>query len=188
MTRSRALLFSGLGVTLVIPAVLLWPRSHAAPRQDDPRVIALLPREEQPVIPRDEAAPVPKHEAAPAPAAKADKPSPVAVAPSPVTVPAVVVPAPTFEPMRVVEPVTSTEIAPVAFESLPEASPAPSEADDVPLYVPGSIGKAKRQWAGGDGALAQPGNHTGTIMVGRGGGHCPMPGRGGPIWKMCRTQ
>ena len=93
---------------------------------------------------------------------------------------------PAFEQLAVVDPMTRAAIRPVAFDALPAAETT-AEGDDgddgVPLYVPGSIGKAKRQWAKGMGE-SDAGNGGGIrIGIGLGsGGHCPMPGRVPVSW------
>jgi hypothetical protein len=74
-------------------------------------------------------------------------------------------------------PVTS--LVPVAV-SLPEAG-APAEETETQVYVPGSVGKAKRGWAEDGLASGRNGNGPGffgTVGVGIGDPHCPMPGRG----------
>jgi hypothetical protein len=79
----------------------------------------------------------------------------------------------------VVDPLTSSTVQPVAFEELPAATVAADESDadaSTPVYVPGSIGKAKRQWAGGSDAAVQPASR-GKFIIGTGGGHCPVNGR-----------
>jgi hypothetical protein len=62
-----------------------------------------------------------------------------------------------------------------------EATAPAAAENDVPLYVPGSIGKAKRQWAGGDGSGDRAGGLR-TFVIGS-GGHCPVPGRVIPPYK-----
>jgi hypothetical protein len=88
----------------------------------------------------------------------------------------------------VVEPVGSRAVTPVAFDDLAVAemaAPMSAEEDDVPVYVPGSIGRAKRGWAAtGEGeGTGLGGLRSGwTLVDGRGDGHCPVvpPGRGLP--------
>lgn len=74
--------------------------------------------------------------------------------------------------------------APASDQSATAVSAAAAaDADAVPAYQPGSIGKAKRQWAGGGNSPAPDdfAGWTGGVTVGRqppGTGHCPRPGRG----------
>lgn len=93
-----------------------------------------------------------------------------------------------YDQLLVLEPVESRAVTPVAFEELASAetvAPAAPRKEDVPVYVPGSIGRAKRGWAAaGDGAgSGAEGLRTGwTLVNGSGDGHCPLvpPGRGLP--------
>jgi hypothetical protein len=95
---------------------------------------------------------------------------------------------PAFETLAVVDPMTNAAVKPIAFDALPAVTttaPGEAEAEDdgVEVYVPGSIGKAKRQWARGIGeadAGSGPGGLRGVIAIG--GGHCPMPGRVPVSW------
>jgi hypothetical protein len=93
-----------------------------------------------------------------------------------------------YDQLMVVEPVRSQVVTPVAFDQLAAAetaAPATPEKDDAPVYVPGSIGRAKRGWAAageGDGSGARGVRSGWTLVSGTGDGHCPMdpPGRGLP--------
>ncbi|MCI0434162.1 MAG: hypothetical protein L0271_11080 [Gemmatimonadetes bacterium] len=90
---------------------------------------------------------------------------------------------PAFERLTVVDPMTQAAVEPIAFADLPAAETAAEveDGDDgVEVYIPGSVGKAKRQWAKGIGE-DESGDGRGaglSIGIGGGGGHCPMPGRG----------
>lgn len=93
---------------------------------------------------------------------------------------------PAFETLAVVDPMTNASVQPIAFDALPAvttAAPADSEEDGVQVYVPGSVGKAKRQWARGIGeADAADGRGARIGIIAVGGGHCPMPGRVPVSW------
>lgn len=93
---------------------------------------------------------------------------------------------PAFETLAVVDPMTNETVQPIAFDVLPAvtaAAPAESEDDGVQVYVPGSVGKAKRQWARGIGeADAGDGRGARIGIIAVGGGHCPMPGRVPVSW------
>ena len=95
---------------------------------------------------------------------------------------------PTFETLAVVDPMTNAAVKPIAFDALPAVTttaPAAAEAEDdgIEVYVPGSIGKAKRQWARGIGeADAGVGTSGRRGIIAIGGGHCPMPGRVPVSW------
>lgn len=74
-------------------------------------------------------------------------------------------------------PAVALEVVPVA---LPEAG-APAEPNATPVYVPGSVGAAKRGWAEeglGSGRNGNGPGFLGGIGIGIGDPHCPMPGRG----------
>jgi hypothetical protein len=93
---------------------------------------------------------------------------------------------PAFETLAVVDPLTNAAIRPIAFDALPAVATT-AEADEgddgVEVYVPGSIGKAKRQWARGVGdADYGDGGRTRIGIISIGGGHCPMPGRVPVSW------
>jgi hypothetical protein len=145
-----------------------------AARADDPtgvvKLEAALPEPaEQGEDPSPEAPPSPE------PASPAETP------PVPLTTPV----AEAFEQLAVVDPLTNSEVQPIEFPELPAVetpAPAADAESDVPLYVPGSIGKAKRQWAGGD-AVVEKRNGRGFVVT-SGGGHCPVPGRVIPPYKM----
>lgn len=93
-----------------------------------------------------------------------------------------------YDQLLIVEPVKSRVVTPVAFDALAlaeTAAPATPEKDDTPVYVPGSIGRAKRGWAAageGEGSGARGLRSGWTLVGGQGDGHCPMdpPGRGLP--------
>jgi hypothetical protein len=97
----------------------------------------------------------------------------------------------TYDQLVVLEPIRNVVVEPVPFDELTVAETTPSAQPDeaeVPVYVPGSIGKAKRGWASENDGEARTG--TGVAWTfgpgGRGDGHCPMPGKGGrvppPLW------
>jgi hypothetical protein len=95
---------------------------------------------------------------------------------------------PAFETLAVVDPMTNATVKPIEFDALPAVTttaPAEAEAeeDGIEVYVPGSIGKAKRQWARGIGeADAGVGTSGRRGIIAIGGGHCPMPGRVPVSW------
>jgi hypothetical protein len=98
-----------------------------------------------------------------------------------------------FQRLDVLDPFTNGRVSPVSFGDLPEAefTVAGEAEDSVAVYVPGSVGQAKRNWAKGSGAgFGDSGAGKGIRigLVGGGGGHCPMPGKGGrplpPVWKL----
>jgi len=211
MNRSRALdrryrriLAVSLGLSVGIHALLLAFRFEvpllsreestvqfeqadaAEPLDEVIEVLALAPLS-APVGPVSDAAPA-------APAISAAGGSPAAVSSLATPVPRAVVADIAFEELKVFDPLSNGEIEPVAFTDLPEAvTNAAAEAaldgeaeDDVPVYVPGSIGKAKRQWGGGAGTNTLGDGSGPRVIFGGGGGnggHCPMPGRVPPIWK-----
>lgn len=93
-----------------------------------------------------------------------------------------------YDQLLVVEPVRSQVVTPVALDQLATAesvAPATPEKDETPVYVPGSIGRAKRGWAAAgdrDGSGANGTRAGWTLVSGTGDGHCPLdpPGRGLP--------
>lgn len=205
--RYRHILYGGLAVSAGVHAALLAVSFHV-PLLSDDRPMEVETIVEQPfdaaeivairdaVLPAEagvltEAAPGPVSEAAPAAPARSAAASATASSPP---VPAPTVPEVAFEQLTVVDPLSQATIRPVLFTDLPVAlaeAPVDSEMDgeaedDVEVYVPGSIGAAKRAWSGSTGTSA-PGGGTGGIRVfgGGGGGHCPMPGGRAvpPIWK-----
>ncbi len=100
-----------------------------------------------------------------------------------------------FQEIAVIDPLTNGRVEPISFGDLPEAefTVAAASEDELPVYVPGSVGRAKRNWAKGAGAgngTTGDGPGRGIGVVGTGGGLCPLPlpGRGGkrkpPVWKL----
>jgi hypothetical protein len=92
-----------------------------------------------------------------------------------------------YDQLVVMAPVPTVDAPTVPFDELPVAQTTPAAAAEdaeVPVYVPGSIGRAKRGWATtGDGEERRgdgPGWSFG-VVAGSGDGHCPMPGRGGRV-------
>jgi hypothetical protein len=204
----RRLLTAGLGVSALIHVGLLAMKftAPALPRPTSSVVFErVVPVVEEPIQQRTRviqlipapattsAAEAPILDAAPAaPSAASASATPVAVSEtgSGAPVPAAARAEVAYEKMPVIDPLSMGEVSPVVFTDLPVAATDPNALEDgeadVPLYVPGSIGKAKRNWAGGIGSN-EIGNGRGAfVVVGGGGGHCPMPGRGAappPVWK-----
>jgi len=189
LRHRKGALAAALGLALASLPIASLLRDEAPPAPD--RVVqfeALAARAESPAIVTPlEAALPPAGPSQGEPPATDAPPAPEAVSPAPVPPEPVVTPAPAFEQLAVVDPLTRTEATPIAFPDLPAVetvAAAASPEADVPVYVPGSIGKAKRQWAGGDGTDDRGGLRR-TIIVG-GGGHCPVPGRVIPPYKTTR--
>jgi hypothetical protein len=186
----RWALLTGVGaVVLIQAAIFALARRDTAPVPNAERTVKLLPEASPPATfeSLEVAAPQTPEKKAPTaavPSRKARTPKPAVVTEpeAPVTV---AMPAPSPEPAP--EPVKA-ELAPVpmpdpqASETAPAATPA---TEPAPVYQPGSIGKAKRGWAGAGSDDANRGPGMGwDVVVGRppaGGGdpgHCPRPGRG----------
>lgn len=208
--RYRHILYGGLAVSAGVHAALLGVRFHAElPGEDSPiEVERIVERPLDDVIEivalqdalemaqagvTAELAPGRISDAAPAAPSQSAAASASASAPP---VPAPTVPAVAFEELTVVDPLSQAPIRPVVFTDLPLAmAEAPVDSDlegeaedDVEVYIPGSIGAAKRAWSGSTGTNPLGGGNGGLrIFGGVGGGHCPMPGGGGravpPIWK-----
>jgi hypothetical protein len=206
--RYRRILYGGLAISAAAHAALIGVRfdvpvlSDATLRVEQLAVTPFdavevvrmqVAASTSPVGAMNDVAPVgPVADAAPAAPAMSAAATPVAASPSP---PAPVEPAVAFEQLTVFDPLSSAPIRPVEFEDLQVAQvsmPVDSELngeaeDDVELYVPGSIGAAKRAWGGSSGTNAAGGAEGSVRIFGGGGsgGHCPMPGGRivPPIWK-----
>jgi hypothetical protein len=93
----------------------------------------------------------------------------------------------TYDQLVVMAPMATVDAPTVPFDELPVAqtTPAPAaENAEVPVYVPGSIGRAKRGWATTGDGEERVGDGAGWsfgVVAGSGDGHCPMPGRGGRV-------
>ncbi len=118
-------------------------------------------------------------------AASSSASTPASAQPAPAAAPSVGDPIlPAAEVARaavLAEPVLAvTEPALAVLEEAAEAETTSEElAESVPVWTPGGVGKAKRQWANNGSGASTNGDGDGvSILVGRGGGHCPMPGRG----------
>ena len=184
----RWALLTGLGAVVVIQAaVFALARRDTTPVPDPERTVKLLPEASPPASFESlEVATAQTPEvkaptaAVPSRKARVRKPAVVAAPEAPVTV-AMPVPSPDPAP----EPVKA-ELAPTPTPD-PEATSttvaAAPATEPAPVYQPGSIGKAKRGWAGSgnDDATRAPGMGW-DVVVGRPGagdpGHCPRPGRG----------
>lgn len=205
--RYRHLLYGGLAVSAGIHMALLGLR-FAVPvlPADVPMQVASIdpdPFEAMEVVPVEallsqpagaslQTAPAgPIADAAPAAPSRSAAASASASAPP---VPAPIEAEVAFEELTVFDPLSQAEIRPVVFTDLsvavvelPVDSDLNGEAeDDVEVYVPGSIGAAKRQWSGSVGTATMGGSGGIRIFGGGGsGGHCPMPGgrAAPPIWK-----
>jgi hypothetical protein len=205
--RHRRILWGGLAVSAGVHAALLGVSFDVPSIPDDTLQVEQLvvtPFEAIEVVQLEaatsaapagsmnDAAPVgPMADAAPAAPSTSAAATPVAASPTP---PAPVVAEVAFEQLTVFDPLSSAPIRPVEFEDLEVAqvsmavdSEMDGEAeDDVEVYVPGSIGAAKRAWGGSTGTNTLGGGEGGIRIFGGGGsgGHCPMPGRAvPPIWK-----
>jgi hypothetical protein len=199
----RRILYGGLALSAAAHVGFLALRFTAAPLPAESSTIAFQPAGDEFVQPPEariqliqfasnssvaDAAPI--SDAAPAlPEAASASAVPVAViesgAGAPVASAAVAEIA--FERIPVMDPLSGGEISPIVFTDLPAASAGGTELEegeaDVPVYVPGSIGRAKRNWAGGNGASPEGQARGAFVIIGGSGGHCPMPGRAPPIWK-----
>lgn len=122
------------------------------------------------------------------PSASASAGGATATAPAPggLRLPASASLGPGFSRLRVIDPRSNSEDLPVSFADLrpAEAAQATAAAEDDQPYEPGSIGRAKRQWAGAMAGDRDAGPGRGRFVILPGDGHCPMPGRGGrgPLW------
>lgn len=185
----RIALVAGLGLAAAVPITLtvLAQRDDASAADVAPdRVVAfeaIAARSDAPtesfVLEAALPAPTQPAEEEPAPdAPPVPDPEPTITAtPEPV--------APAFAELPVMDPLSNQVVQPIAFAELPVAE-TPEIADDdfdLPLYVPGSIGAAKRGWAGSNGSPGTSKDGRGRIIVMTGGGHCPVPGRVPPYWK-----
>ena len=208
--RHRRMLGIGIVLSAAAHAAVFASLRFAAPAIDrqTPRVLSLMPPEAESAIWKDaprviETLLLPlavveplNFEAAGDPGAGGAPPPPRAPAPAgginTAVVPAGVV---AFQKLPVQDPFTNGLVTPVSFGDLPEAeftvATNGEEDDEIPVYVPGSVGQAKRDWAKGSGPGAGPGGDGRGIRIGfggNGGGHCPMPGKGGrplpPVWKL----
>lgn len=205
LERRRAALL-GVGLSFLIHAGVLALVRIDVPALPERARVFFVPEDAEPVeivramevfaIPLDARAPARSAPevgaaAAPSPAAgllASAAPRPLPGAP---LLPASASPAEqTYDELVVVDPLRNVQDEPVAITDLPaaEATPEQGEAPDaVVVYEPGSIGRAKRQWATAGAGEAEKGVKAWTIgFAGGGGGHCPMPGRGGarpgPFW------
>jgi hypothetical protein len=206
--RYRRILYGGLAVSAAAHAALIGVRFHVPVLSDDTMQVeqlALTPFDAVEVVQvqvamsafpagamNDVVPAGPVADAAPAAPSMSAAPTPVSASP---TAPAPVVPEVAFEQLVVFDPLSSAPVRPVEFEelqvaqvSMPVDSGLNGEAeDDVELYVPGSIGAAKRAWGGSSGTDVRGGGEGGVRIFGGGGsgGHCPMPGGRivPPIWK-----
>jgi hypothetical protein len=208
LERRRATLL-GVGLSFVIHAgVLALVRIDVQALPERPRVffeaddadpLEIARAIEVVSFPRDMRAPAPRTMdpaseagAAAAPAPAAGLPANAAPRPLPGSplLPASASPAEqTWDELVVVDPLRNVQDEPVAITDLPaaEATPERGDAPDaVEVYEPGSVGRAKRQWAAAGAGVAEKGVKSWTIGFAGGGGHCPMPGRGGtrpgPFW------
>ena len=92
-----------------------------------------------------------------------------------------------YDQLVVTAPVLMVDAPTVPFDELPVAQTTPAagaEDAEVPVYVPGSIGRAKRGWAAAGEGEERRGDGPGWsfgVASGNGDGHCPMPGRGGRV-------
>jgi len=201
----RRLLTAGIGVSALIHVGVLamkftapaLPQASASIVFEPVVPVAEEPTEERtrllqfiPAPATNNASELPISEAAPAaPSMASASATPVGAsdAGTGAPLPAAAVAEVAFEKLPVIDPLSMGEVSPVVFTDLPVAAVDANELEDgeadVPVYVPGSIGKAKRNWAGGTGSN-EIGNGRGAfVIVGGGGGHCPMPGKAPPIWK-----
>jgi len=198
--RSHRTLAYGLGVSLAIHLMLLsWVRFSAPDltQPADPRVSFEDP---QPVTVIEEIALAPVQDAMPvdatapemeivgeslAGAAATSASTPSSGQPTPATAPANGDPIlPALETAAAaslsqpVDAVTDPALAVLADSARAETT-SEAEDDNVPVWRPGTVGKAKRQWANNGSGAGERGEGDGVgIFIGRGGGHCPMPGRG----------
>jgi hypothetical protein len=200
---ARRALALGVGLSLAAhAAAFAFVRleiSPLEPRTDALRAEAVLPTpfDQAPeLIVLDLTSPAPRVESATpslraggptggaaAPAAAASTAAPAVSAAAPV-LPVTAAGAPTYDQLVVMKPVRAIAAA-VPFEELTVAQTTPAAATaepEVAVYVPGSIGKAKRGWASSGEAPGRAGDGAGWsfgAVEGRGDGHCPMPERGG---------
>lgn len=199
-SRHARTLFLGVTASVAIHALLFGVlRFHGDPleRPDRPEFVFETPEpvavvEEEPVTPIQEASPVdasaPEMELVGESLAGAAATSAGDVGraePTPATAPLAgdpILPAAEESPdVSLTSPVLAvTEPALAVVRDVPEAETTSDELDEsVPVWRPGTVGAAKRQWANNGSGAGERGRGDGVgIFIGRGGGHCPMPGRG----------
>jgi cytoskeletal protein RodZ len=197
--RSHRTIAYGLGVSVAIHFAVLSLVHFSAPdleRSSNPLVSFKDP---QPVTVIEEIALAPVQDATPvdatapemeivgeslAGAAATSAATPSSGQPSPATAPAngdPVLPATETGAASLTQPVENVTDPALAIlaDSARDETTSEAEDDDVPIWRPGSVGKAKRQWANNGSGAGERGDGEGVgIFIGRGGGHCPMPGRG----------
>ena len=185
--RSHRTLAYGLGVSVAIHFVLLAMVRFSAPDLEGTAEPVVTFEDQVPVTVLEEIALAPVQDASPvdmtAPemeivgeslegAAATSAAAPASGQPSPATAPA------NGDPLLPAVETGAPALAVLADSARAETTSA-AEDDDVPVWRPGSVGKAKRQWANNGSGAGERGEGDGVgIFIGRGGGHCPMPGRG----------
>lgn len=198
-SRHARALAIGIGASATIHFVLLALlrfNAPAAPTRAEP-VVTFEPAQPIAVV---EEIPIPMQEADPvdataaemeevgvslAGAASTSAATPASAEPTPSAAPAngdpILPAAETAPAVALTETVLAvTDPALAVITEAAEAETTSDELDEsVPVWKPGSVGKAKRQWASNGTGVAETGiGIGGSILIGRGGGHCPMPGRG----------
>lgn len=200
--QSRALAY-GLGASLVIHAAVLGLFRFHTPEATEPEKTVVAFEAPAPIEILEEE-PMPVQEADPvdatAPEMDVVAESLSGEAATSAAVPAQAEPTPAAAPVNgdpilaaaeaapevaLTEPTLAvTEPALAVVHEAPDASTTSEEIDEsVPVWRPGSVGSAKRQWARNGTGAGTRGDGDGVgVIFGRGGGHCPMPGRGrGPV-------
>jgi hypothetical protein len=197
--RPRRALSLGLGISATIHfLVLAFVRFSAPPLERPPEPVVtfetpapVMVVEEVPLAPVPDALPVdataPEMEIVGESLAGAAATAAATISsaePTPATAPASgepILAAAETGPASLTEPVDVVADPALAILADSAVHETTSVADDdgAPIWRPGTVGKAKRQWAdNGSGAGERSDGEGVGIFIGRGGGHCPMPGRG----------
>jgi hypothetical protein len=185
LRRYRKALFIGLGLTIAVPAAILVALRGSAPEPRLTPELVLTPAEAKPLQLNDAMEMAALNTETPAPAPKPGKKAKPVKAAAPKAGPELTAQEQTrateaVEQLVVADPVIATTQV-VTVADLPEANSTPAPAQpSVPVYQPGSIGKAKQGWAGQGSGSGRAGDGPGFVVGVRPGdpGHCPMPGRG----------
>jgi hypothetical protein len=180
----RKALWIGLGLSVVIPAAVLVALRGNNPEERVKPELALT-AEAKPLQLNDAMEMAALNTETPAPAPKAGKKAKAvkAAAPKPgpeLTATQQAKAAEAFDQLVVADPVIATTQT-ITVDNLPEATTTSAPATpSVPVYQPGSVGKAKQGWAGQGSGSGGGGDGPGFVAGIRPGdpGHCPQPGRG----------
>lgn len=197
--HTRALAIGiGVSVAIHVVALLVFRFSTALPAPEAERLVTFEPPEPIAIVEEAPAPPVQEADPVDATAPEMDiiGESLEGAAATAAAVPGAAQPTPAEAPLNgdpilpaaeVAETPTLTEptlaVTEPALAVIAEAAEAETTSEEldenVPVWQPGSVGKAKRQWANNGSGASRRGDGDGVgILIGLGGGHCPMPGRG----------